>query len=78
MNSGGLGNQGIRFEQTDRMLDYGFGSWAEQTILEEGKTPEQIELSEVYNGKQDTVELVAGENLNLLLPEQLNLNDVQV
>lgn len=78
MNSGDLYNQGVRFEQTDRMLDYGFGNWTEQAVLEEGQSLEPMERVEIYNGESETIGLEAGEDLHLLLPEQVDREELQV
>lgn len=78
MNSGDLNNQGVRFEQTDRMLDYGFGNWTEQTVLEEGQSSEPMQTARIYNGESETIGLEVGQGLDLLLPEQISRDDIQV
>jgi len=79
MNAGdGLENKTQRFVETDRMMDYGFNEWTYNEIVQEGTSPEAVQSVQVHNGQVDSVDLVTDEALSLLLPEEMNQDDLAV
>lgn len=74
----GQTNKGQRFEETDKMLDYGFSSFDRVTALEENQLIDNVEPLEVVSGKEETVPLAAGSEVELVVPKNVSAEDMVI
>lgn len=65
--AGNLDNLAPRFIETNRMLDFGFNEFKAQTVIEKGQVFENYERVPVDDGKEETVAVQAGDNLDFLM-----------
>ncbi|MFB5663534.1 D-alanyl-D-alanine carboxypeptidase family protein [Alteribacillus sp. HJP-4] len=56
-----------RFEETAKLLDYGFDSHASEELVTEGQAIDNYDSFPVTKGKEDSVSASAGESLSLLI-----------
>ena len=63
----GLEDSGTRFTETNRMLDFGFDEWKEQTVIDQGQKFSECDKLSVTDGQVKKVGVEAGEQLNMLL-----------
>ncbi|GGK35872.1 D-alanyl-D-alanine carboxypeptidase [Caldalkalibacillus thermarum] len=56
-----------RFQETRKLLDYGFNNFKTQTLLDKGDTIEGFETLPVANGKQKEVPVALGAPLELII-----------
>nr|WP_035711417.1 D-alanyl-D-alanine carboxypeptidase family protein [Salibacterium aidingense] len=61
------GSRMARFEETAKLLDYGFEDFSEAEVINEGEVFDEASAFPVIKGKEDTVSASAGESLSLLL-----------
>ncbi|WP_411954365.1 serine hydrolase [Alkalibacillus sp. S2W] len=58
-----------RFEQTQKILDYGFNSFSNQTLFEEGHQIEGESTLPVVNGKEEEIEIASAEPIEAMIRE---------
>ncbi|MBC1419463.1 D-alanyl-D-alanine carboxypeptidase PBPD1 [Listeria fleischmannii] len=69
--NGGKGSgqhNSARFDETNKMLDYGFNNFKVQEVAKAGTAVKDPKTINVVKGKEDTVGLVTGENAKLVVP----------
>lgn len=69
----GFTNRGQRFNETSRLLDYGFEGFTFETIVEEEHTLDEEHNLPVRNGLEESVSLVTTESMEFYLPEGADL-----
>ncbi|MFJ1628292.1 serine hydrolase [Marinilactibacillus psychrotolerans] len=72
----GIKNKNQRFDETDKIMDYGFNEWEAATVMEENTVLEDVDPIMVRNGKKDSVEVMSAESLEYLLPSGIEEEDV--
>lgn len=73
----GVTNREQRFNETDKLMNYGFGDWDSATIMQENTVLEDVEPLMIRNGQEDQVELMTSESVDYLLPEGVSQEDVE-
>lgn len=73
----GFTNRSQRFEETDKLLDYGFNEWRKELIVEESQQLEEFDPIEVKNGQEDTVSIETADSIEFLLHQDFDIEDVQ-
>ncbi|SFK61118.1 D-Ala-D-Ala carboxypeptidase A. Serine peptidase. MEROPS family S11 [Marinilactibacillus piezotolerans] len=72
----GIENKNQRFDETDKIMDYGFNEWEAASIMEGNTVLEDVDPIMVRNGKEDSVEVMSAESLEYLLPNGVEQEDV--
>lgn len=73
----GFTDRSQRFEETNKLLDYGFDEWRKVSVIEEGQTLDEFDPIEVKNGQKETVSIESAEALEYLMHVDLDEEDVQ-
>lgn len=63
-------NKAQRFQESEKLLDYGFSSWDTFDVLKDGELVKSIEAPEVSKGKEKTLQISAGSSSELLAPKK--------
>lgn len=58
-----------RFRETDRIMDWVFGNWEFLDMYSEGEMMPEAGTVEVDKGKEETTEVAAGSDVQLVVPE---------
>lgn len=71
----GQTNKAQRFQETGKMLDYGFSRWETFEAVSEQEVIEAIEPVTVSKGKEETVQIAAGTSQEIVAPSGINEED---
>jgi len=74
----GQTNKGQRFQETDKMMDYGFDSWDTLSILGENELVDSVEPLAVDLGTETSVAVAAQSEANLIVPEGTSEDDLTI
>ncbi|KFN90494.1 serine hydrolase [Tetragenococcus muriaticus] len=69
-------NPNARFDETNKLIDYSFDNWKQETILEENDSIPNTSSITVPQGKRQSLPIVAQDEVNLWLPENKSREDV--
>lgn len=69
-------NPNARFDETNKLIDYSFDNWQQETILEENDSIPNTSSITVPQGKRQSLPIVAQDEVNLWLPENKSREDV--
>lgn len=72
----GVTDKNQRFNETDKLMDYGFNEWTATTVMEENTVLEDVDPLMIRNGKEDSVDVMSAESVEYLLPSGVNQEDV--
>lgn len=72
----GVADKNQRFNETDKLMDYGFNEWTATTVMEENTVLEDVDPLMIRNGKEDSVDVMSAESVEYLLPNGVNQEDV--
>lgn len=70
----GLPSMQARAEESERLMDYGFRTFENVTLVKAGDT---VETAQVWLGREDTVPLVSADNIVVTVPRQ-GVADIKV
>ncbi len=73
----GFADRGLRFDETSKLLDYGFNGFDHLTLIEADDSVDGIEPISVKNGVEDEVTIVSTESLSFYLPKGTDTADIQ-
>ncbi|WP_244244722.1 serine hydrolase [Marinilactibacillus kalidii] len=73
----GVENRAQRFDETEKLMDYGFDKWTATTIMEENTVLEDVEPLTVRNGEVDQVDMMTAASADYILPEGVSEDDVE-
>lgn len=71
-------NKAQRFKETGKLLDYSFNNWESYEAAKEGDIVKAIEPITVSKGKEKTVALKAGSDLNITAPKGTEENQFEI
>lgn len=74
----GQKDKGSRFKETDKLMDWTFANWEKVDLYEKGDTLKDVDALAVTKGKQKSVELTAGTETAVVLPDGTDKKDISV
>ncbi|AYW45309.1 D-alanyl-D-alanine carboxypeptidase [Tetragenococcus koreensis] len=69
-------NEGARFDETSKLMDYTFDHWKQETVLAKNDSIPEMPSVAVPQGKKQTLPVAAQDEISLWLPSDKTTDDV--